>query len=88
MSGLPRFRFCTRSTLSSISSCVVDLLGGQPDVLGPRMAASLARAVRIRRAWLEGTMGVSTAALPHDQLDANAFYRSVLGAAVATSASK
>lgn len=39
-----------------------------------------ARAVRVRRTWLERTMGVTTSTLPHDSLDADAFYRSVLGA--------
>lgn len=39
-----------------------------------------ARAVRVRRAWVERTMGVTTATLPHESLEPEAFYRSVLGA--------
>ena len=39
------------------------------------------RAVRLRRAWLEGNMGVATDSLPHGaQFDAESFYQSVLGA--------
>ena len=39
-----------------------------------------ARAVRVRRAWLERSMGVGVGTLPHDVLDCEAFYSSVKGA--------